>query len=168
MARDAFEIGIVVARKPLKGPWASHAWLPVAALPSAPDTAPWTSLGQDGEAQLFYAGAAEIALHAPSTGHYRDNLSAAAPSLWVVMRPVGEEVELVAATVDPYEAEALAENIGDMVEAVAMPAEVHERIAAFVEAFHVEREFFKRKRRRGDEEIAEKLAPRRRGAEEEG
>ena len=37
--RDHITIGVVVARRALKGPWASQAWLPVAVLPAAPDAA---------------------------------------------------------------------------------------------------------------------------------
>jgi hypothetical protein len=44
--QDRFEVGIIVARRRLKGPWASHAWLPVAALPAAPDAPAWTQLGE--------------------------------------------------------------------------------------------------------------------------
>ena len=36
MPENSFEIGVVVARRKLKGPWASHAWLPCAVLPAAP------------------------------------------------------------------------------------------------------------------------------------
>ncbi|MFC6050208.1 DUF3305 domain-containing protein, partial [Methylobacterium hispanicum] len=35
MPEDRFEVGIIVARRRLKGPWADHAWLPVEALPAA-------------------------------------------------------------------------------------------------------------------------------------
>jgi hypothetical protein len=69
-----------------------------------------------------------------------------------VLRPVGEEAELVSATVDPYEGEALAESIGDIVEAVPMPAPVQDWVQAFFDAFHQEQTFFKRKRDRADPE----------------
>jgi Protein of unknown function (DUF3305) len=152
MAQDHFMIGAVVAKRRLRGPWASYAWLPVAALPDAPAIAPWTRLGTDGDDETFYAGAVEVALHSKATGHYRDNLTAAQPSLWIVLRPVGDEVELASATADPYEGEALADSVGDIVEAVPMPAGVRARIQEFFDAFHVEQSFFKRKRDRADPE----------------
>jgi hypothetical protein len=152
MAQDFFNVGVVVAKRRLTGPWATHAWLPVAALPAVPETRPWTLLTREGGDETYYAGAAEIALHASSTGHYRDNLSASRPSVWVVLRPVGDEAELVSATVDPYEGEALAESIGDVVEAVPMPPDVQRRVQGFVDAYHVEREFFKRRRDRANPE----------------
>jgi hypothetical protein len=152
MAQDHLTVGIVVAKRALKGPWATHAWLPVAVLPAAPEIAAGTPLGAEGADERFYAGPATITLNASATAYYRDNLTAAQPSLWVVLRPVGEEVEVAAVTADPYEGEALAESIGDIVETVPMPPEIQAWVQAFFEAFHVEREFFKRKRDRADPE----------------
>ena len=153
MVETHFEVGVVVARRKLKGPWADHAWLPQAVLPAVPAAAPWTPLGASGDDELFYAGAATVSLERGSTGHYRDNLSAEQPSLWIALRPVaGDEYEIGTVTADPYEGEAMAEAIGEIIEAVPMPPEVQAKVAAFFEAFHVERPFFKRKRDRADPE----------------
>lgn len=150
MAAGSIEIGIVVAKKHLKGPWATHVWVPLAALPAAPDLRPWTRLPADEDVEAYYAGSAVADLHIRATGHYRDNLAAASPSIWVALRPVGDEVELVSVTLDPYEGEALVESFGDVIEAVPMPAEVRAQVQAFIDAFHVEQQFFKRKRDRAD------------------
>ncbi len=152
MAGDHFSIGVIVAKRSLKGPWATHAWLPVAVLPAVPEAVPWTRIGIHGDDETYYAGSAEISLHSAATGHYRDNLTAAEPSLWVMLRPVGDEVELASVTADPYEGEALAESLGAIVETVPMPTEIQARIQAFFETFHVERVFFKRQRDRADPE----------------
>ena len=40
MPESHFEVGVIVARRKLKGPWADHAWLPYGVLPAAPDAAP--------------------------------------------------------------------------------------------------------------------------------
>ena len=152
MAQDHLTVGVVVARRKLQGPWASHAWLPHAVLPAAPDLAAGTPLGADGDEERFYAGPGTVTLNSSETAHYRDNLASRRPSVWVVLRPVGEEVEVAAVTADPYEGEALADSMGEIVEAVPMPAEVRAWVQAFFEAFHVEREFVKRKRDRADPE----------------
>jgi hypothetical protein len=158
--RDYRSIGIVVAKRPLAGPWASHSFAPEAALPDAPALPVGTPLGRSQAAETFYAGPAELSVYAQATGHYRDNLASGRPSIWVVLRPLGEEVELVSATVDPYEGEALAESIGDIVETVAMPAPVQDWLAAFVAQFHVERAFHKRQRDRADPEALGRRGPR--------
>jgi hypothetical protein len=150
---DRFDVGIVVARRKLGGPWASHSWLPVSVLPAAPDLAPWTRLSGDEREELFFAGSHQVSLHRSETSHYRDNLVSGRPSLWVALRLVGgEDYEIAAVTADPYEGESMAEGIGEIVEALPMPGEVQAVLAAFVEAFHVERAFVKRKRDRADPE----------------
>jgi hypothetical protein len=148
---ERFEVGIVVARRKLHGPWASHAWAAVALLPAAPPVAPWTKLSGTEAEDTFYAGPFELALHRSETSHYRDNLVSGRPSVWVALRPIGgDDHEVAAVTADPYEGESMAEGIGEIVEAVPMPPELQAKVAAYVEAFHVERAFVKRKRDRAD------------------
>jgi hypothetical protein len=168
MAENRFEIGVVAIRKKLKSPWADHAWLPHSALPAAPAAKPWTSLGMSGEDELFYAGSFELRLHPSETAHYRDNLTSGRPSLWVALRPIGgDEHEVATVTADPYEGEALAEGIGEIIEAVPMPLEIQAKLAAFFEAHHVERVFVKRKRDRADPEALGRRGPARGGARED-
>lgn len=153
MAEQNFEVGVVVEKRRLKSAWASHAWLPHAVLPAVPETAPWTRLGADEAGETFYAGARTVMLSPGETAHYRDNLRSGSPSLWVGLRATGADAhEVSIVTADPYEGEALAGALGEIIEAVPMPAEIQARVAAFVEAFHVERPFFKRKRDRADPE----------------
>jgi len=169
MAREAIEIGIVIERRRLKHPWADPAWLPVAVLPGAAAAAPWTVLDDGPEATRFYAGAQQIEFNASDTGTYRDNLRSGRPSLWVALcfTDVEPGIEVQIVTADPSEGEALTETGTLIVEAVAMPVEIGERLAAFVEAHHVERAFTKRKRDRADPE-AMALRPRGRGGAKEG
>ncbi|MGU3537071.1 DUF3305 domain-containing protein [Methylobacterium sp. A54F] len=153
MPEDRFEVGIIVARRALNNPWVSHQWLPVGALPAVPQAEPWTRLTQSAGEETFYAGSHQVALHVSETGHYRDNLVSGRPSLWVSLRHLGDDAyEIATVTADPYEGEAMAEGIGEIVEAVPMPESVQAILAAFVEAWHVERKFEKRKRDRADPE----------------
>jgi hypothetical protein len=148
------DVGVVVAKRKLKGPWADHAWLPVAVLPEPPAAAPWTPLGRDGDDELFYLGSAALEFHTVETGNYRDNLLTDTPRLWVAIRPsLGDTpVELVMVTADPAEGEALTEPGTDIVETVPMPPEVAAMLASFYAEHHVERVFVKRKRDRANPE----------------
>lgn len=151
MLESHFQVGIVVAKRKLKGPWADFAWLPHAVLPDAPAAPPWTRLAIEGDDEIFYAGPFDLCLHPGATAHYRDNLLSGRPALWVALRPVGgDEVEVATVTADPYEGEALAGGIGEIVDQVPMPPEVQARVAGFFDAFHVERTFVKRQRDRAD------------------
>jgi hypothetical protein len=153
MVEHSFTVGVIVAKRKLSGPWASHAWLPCAVLPAAPDVTPWTRLTADENEETFYGGPGTVMLAPSETSHYRDNLNSGRPSLWVGLRSVGgEDYEISVVTANPYEGEALVEGMGDVIEAVPMPVEIQEKVAAFFEAFHVERPFFKRKRDRADPE----------------
>lgn len=162
---DHRTIGVVVERRKLDNPWLDHAWAPASVLPAAPPIAPWTRLTAEERLETYYAGQIDLRLYRSETGHYRDNLAAARPRVWVALRPTGgEDHEIAAATVNPYEGEAMAEAMGDIVEALPMPPEIMAWVEAFVAAFHVERPFFKRKRDRIDPNA---LGRRGRGGSEE-
>lgn len=148
MAIERFMVGVVVERRKAASPWIDHVWAPVQVLPDAPGIAAFAALGGDAERARFYVGAAEVALYASDTAHFRDNFQQERPKLWVSIRVTGGDppVELVGVTADPHEGEGFAEQVGDIVEMVDMPTEIVARVAAFFEAHHVEREFVKRKR----------------------
>lgn len=154
MIREAMEIGVLVQRRKLKNPWVDHAWIPDAVLAAAPSASPWTVLEDTPQAIRFYAGPFELEFFSTDTGSYRDNLGSGKPSLWVSLRPAETPpgVVLQVVTADPSEGEALTEPGTDIIEAVPMPPEIQARLAAFVEAHHVERPFIKRKRDRADPE----------------
>lgn len=157
---DTAQVGVVAARRKLSSPWASHAWAPSAVLAASLPLAPWTLLTREEAVETYYAGASELRLYPGETGHYRDNLTSGRPSIWASLRLVaGEEYELGSVTADPYEGEAMAESMGNIVEALAMPAEVRAWIEAYVAAFHVERPFFKRKRHRHDPNALARRGP---------
>jgi hypothetical protein len=107
-------------------------------------------LRRDGAAELSFLGEGEIALHRTDTPNYKENLESGAPRVWVLLRPDGEGVALQAVTVDPGEAEMLAEAQAAWLEALPLPAALVARLAAFVAEHHVEREFHKRRRDRQD------------------
>lgn len=147
-------VGVVVAKRKLKGPWVDHDWIPTAVLPEPPEVAPWTFLGRDGDDEHYYIGPAPLVFHTVETANYRDNLLSGRPAVWVAIRKaLGDHpVELIGVTVDPSEGEAMTEPGTDIVEAVSMPAHIAAALAQFTETHHVERAFFKRKRDRADPE----------------
>jgi hypothetical protein len=145
MTERHFNIGVIAARKKVQSAWIDHVWLPHAVLEGVPAAAPGTPVGH-GTEELVYAGHAILTVHRSDTAHYRDNLVSGRPSLWVALRPAGDSVAVSRVTADPYEAEALADGLGDMIEAIPMPDEIRVALAAFVDAFHVDRPFIKRKR----------------------
>lgn len=155
-------VGVVVERCKAVSPWLDFVWRPVSVLDGTPAATPWSTLGQDGDATLFYAGAAVIELHRSETGNYLSNLHTGAPLLWVVLRPTGAEppYDVLAVTADPAEGEAATEAGNDLVDTVPMPDSVCDRVEAFVAEHHVERPFVKRKRDRAEPEaLARRKGP---------
>lgn len=161
MITESIEIGIIVERRVLSSRWAEHAWMPVAVLAGAPAALPWTVLQETAEATRYYAGTCHLDFFASETTMYRENLRSGRPSLWVALRPsdASPGVTLRLVTADPAESEALTEPGTDIIEAVPMPPEIRNRLAAFVEAHHVERPFVKRKRDRPDPEVLGRRPP---------
>jgi hypothetical protein len=148
MVRETAEVGVVVERRVLNSPWVDHAWVPVAVLAGAPAASPWTVLQQTAKLVRYYVGTSEIEFFGTDTTMYRENLRSQQPTLWIALRQTdatpGIVIHLV--TADPSEAEALTETGTDIIEAVPMPGEIQQRLAAFVEVHHIERPFVKRKR----------------------
>jgi hypothetical protein len=170
MKQESFDLGVIVERRKLKSRWDDFAWFPVGVLNGNPDTAPWTVLDSQPDVTRFYAGSVALQFFSSDTATYRENLDSGAPKLWIVLAPteVGPGVALQMVTADPAEGEAMTESGFSLVEAIPMPAEIQERLTAFVAAHHVERGFFKRKRDRADTETLASRAGGRRTPENSG
>lgn len=159
MSRVFIRLGIVlVSRKPVSR-WATRGFVPEAVLAEVPATAPGTRLDPPGDVERWYAGARELEFYPGETGHYRDNLAFARPSLWVALRLPATEPVAVAMTANPYEGEGLAGDDGLVVEAVPMPGAVQAFVAAYVAEHHVEQPFVKRQRKRADPEALAHRGP---------
>ena len=174
MIEERLTVGLVVERRESYGPWGGVTWRPVAIFPTPPDVAPWTPLGLFGQAQRYYAGACDIMLYSTDTANYRDNLEATEAKLWVVLRAEGREppIEVVTVTADPAEGEANTEAGSNVVETVAMPADIAGVIAQFIADHHVERPVYKRQRDRkhgkaGQDSRPQGFAERRPGRDED-
>jgi hypothetical protein len=154
-------VGVVVERRKAMGRWADFIWQPIGVLPGQPETPEWTILSASDDRTRYYAGGAEVRLYRTETAHYRDNLTAPSPSLWVVLRATGGEppYRVVAVTADPAEGESFTQAGDDLVEAILMPDNVREMVEAFVLEHHVERTPFKRERKRADPEALARRSP---------
>jgi hypothetical protein len=141
-------VGVVVERRKATSPWLDTVWRSIAVLSGLPDTAPWTALDAAKDVATFYVGAAEIGLFRTEADHYRSNLASGAPSVWVALRPTGDEprYHLFAVTADPAEGESYTQAGGDLVDAVPMPAAVRRVVEAFVAEHYVEQPIYRRKR----------------------
>jgi len=143
-------VGVVVERSKAASQWIDFTWQAVAVLPGAPDKAAWSVLREEPDRTSFYAGSAEILLHASDSPNYRDNLETGEPKLWVVLRRTGAEppFNVLCVTADGWEAEGFTAAGDDIVEQVPMPDVIRQAVGAFVADHHIERPFYKRERKR--------------------
>ncbi len=149
-------LGIVLRRTPGVTRWAAYAWQAVAVLPGAP-VEQWKELRREGEAVEYHADTLTLELHRAEAEAYRTGLSAARPSVFVVLDrdegPHGIAPRLV--TASPYEAQDYADSGEEQIEAVPMPASLGAWIEAFVARHYVEEPFVKRKRNRKRVDLVE-------------
>ncbi len=148
MPYEVFEIGVVVEESPPVSQWATTTYVPVAILPEAPETAPWTELGPGLRGRRIFAGAATVEMFSGEAAFLRDNLMVEEPKIWVVLRATGGEppYEVFLATVEPNAGEAANANQDDIVAAVPMPPAIAATVADFVARYFVEEPFRKRRR----------------------
>lgn len=150
-------VGIVLRRTPGISRWQAHSWHAAAVLPGA-GSADWRELRREGEAVEFHAATVPLELHGSETEAYQHGLQSRVPSAYVVLRRTGDTVrplDIVTLTVSPYEAQDYTDNSDDLVEAVAMPPAMVSWVRDFVEAFHEETVFVKRRRDRRRVDLTE-------------
>lgn len=154
-------VAVLAERRPGVTQWAEHVWRVVEVLEAAPPVPDWTVLREEPGRTLFFAGAAEVALHPTDTSNYKHNLEAATPLVWVALRPASTPAgfALQTVTVDPGEAHLHADTGNDLVESLPMPAGLRAATEAFVAAHHVERQFYKRKRDKADPQALARRGP---------
>lgn len=152
--RQYVPLGVIIERRASDHPWLDHTIRPVSVVPgmSAPEEGGGWRLMMEGDGWAhFHAGTLNLELFAGETEGYRNNLANSPPHVYVVLSPGTEpgDPEMVASLVTacPFEAERYMEDSDMVVEGVPMPDEIAAWVGAFVEAYHVEEEFVKRKRR---------------------
>ncbi len=143
-------IGVVVKRQPGVTRWAKHSWKATSILPGAPD-ADWRELRRSGDVVEFHAGTVTLELFGAETEAYVHGLGAQVPCVYAIMRPVPDAArpfELLLVTASPYEAQDYCDTGEELVEKVAMTPGLEAWVRDFVERFHEDEEFVKRRRHR--------------------
>ena len=148
---ETLTVGVIVERRKTKSAWQDHVWQPVEVVTVIPPLAPWSVMREEGGTTRFFAGPFTMELHPRETVAYRMNLVDERPGIYIVLRedaaaPHG--MALILASPSPADAEAYMEGGQAVVDKVPMPQGVAEWLAAYVETFHVEEQFRKRKRGR--------------------
>jgi Protein of unknown function (DUF3305) len=105
------------------------------------------------------AGGLALELHRNETDAYRYNLSSERPQLFVVMRPTldvnGLPLVPFQVTASPYEGLAYTEFGDDRVDPVPMPSSLVAWVQDFIDRYHVDQPFYKRRRGSHDQAAGE-------------
>lgn len=163
----AFRVGVVVERRESANPWIDAAWKTVGVLPEFSAEGAFKLLSEGPGWQRYLAGGLVIELFKRETEAYKMNFSQDQPAVYVVLRPgqeTGErDVEPFLATLSPYEAESYNASGELFVDAIAMPPVIAAWAASFIEMYHVDQPFMKRKQKRKDANAFDRQGPRHQG-----
>lgn len=153
--RQSIDVGVVIERRAIDNPWQEYEFSPVAVIVGAPPKdahEEWQELRRGDDWVHFHAGTLPLELFAGETEGYKKNLSEEQPSVYIVLNPGEEadepEVMPFLATACPYEAESYSEDTEQIVEGVPMPPEVVAWVLEFIDAYHVDVAFKKRKQKK--------------------
>ncbi len=146
-------LGVIVERRRIDHPWQPWRVRAVEVLPEPPDLEPGRPLLEDEALSRHYGGTFELELFADETDGYKYNLSASRPAVYVILTedpaaPGG--LRPVRVSVSPWDAQAHGETAEDRVDAVPMPEPVVAFVKDFVDRWHRERPFYKRRRKGRD------------------
>jgi len=147
-------LGIVLRRAPGVTRWARWSWKATAVLPGAPD-ASWRVLRESDGTTEYHAATVPLDLHGAETEAYVHGLGAEVPCVYVVMRPIAgaqdHPFQILLVTASPYEAQDYCDSAEEVVEKVAMPEGLEAWVREFVNLFHEEEAFVKRRRNKQTE-----------------
>ena len=143
----SISLGIVIRKVPGVTRWVDHVWKAVAVLPGA-GPANWKELRRDGDAIEYHAATVQLELFRTDTEAYLHGLSTKIPAIYVVMRESegADPLDVVLAIASPYEAQDYADTGEELVEKVPMPEGLVAWIRDYVEQYHEDEVFIKRRR----------------------
>jgi len=151
-ANDSLPVGIVLERRPIDHPWQDFEWRLIGVLPGAAKIDTPLVLDESGDTLQIHAATLDIELFKGETEGYRANLTSRG-LIYVVLRDTDEddgpehyEFKPFLATVCPYEAQDYMDSSEERVDVIAMPPDMVSWVSAFIEQFHVDQPFKKRRR----------------------
>ena len=147
---ETIPLGVVLRRTPGVTRWVPFAWTASGILIGAAD-ADWRELRREGDAVEYHAATVTLELHGAETEAYLHGISTQVPSVYVVMRESDHPdhpLDVLLVTASPYEAQDYTDSGEELVEKVPMPAGLIAWVRDFVEKYHQEEVFVKRKRDR--------------------
>lgn len=118
-------------------------------LPGA-GSANWKVLRTEGDVTEFHAATVPLTLYVSATEAYAHELQSRTPSVYAVLRPAGQSKDIpwsvALVTASPYEAQDYCDSAEELVEKIPMSDGLHAWVKDFVDTYHEEEVFVKRRR----------------------
>jgi len=164
VAAEKRPLGVILERRAADNKWIDYTWKTVEVVDGGISEPGWRDLDEGEDWKRFIVNGFDVTLYSGETEGYKINMSQPSPVVYVVLRP-GEEledhdVEPFALTVCPFEAMGYAESGDEQVDGVPMPPDVAAWVATFVDRYHVDQPFKKRKRGAKSQDQREFTRPR--------
>jgi len=145
-------LGVLAERRRSVSRWAKEYWIPVGIAPASGGLTTGDVMLSDDERTRYFMGVHALTCHAADTEAYVHNFNSQVPALFIVLRrspsedghPLPWFVHSV--TASPYLAQDYDDSGEDIVERVPMPPDITETLKDFVNRYHQEEEFKKRRR----------------------
>ena len=145
---ETMPLGVVIRRAPGVTRWSKWSWSVVSILPGAA-AADWRLLRDADGITDYHISTPVLELHGAECEAYLTGISDRVPAVYVVLRQTDDAekpYEVLLVTASPYEAQDYEDSGEDIIERIAMPADIEATIKDFVDHYHREEEFRKRRR----------------------
>nr|WP_255448380.1 DUF3305 domain-containing protein [Telmatospirillum sp. J64-1] len=132
---DRVALGLIVQRRDGVTKWQEDVWRPVEVVLNAPAIPGATLLRRSEGCDYYLFGGLGLELHRSDLASYRYNLASGQPRLWIGLRPgagEGGKPAVVLVSAAPDEAQAFLDSGEDVVETIAMPADLRAWVESFV------------------------------------
>lgn len=144
-------LGVIAEQRPSVSRWAQDYWMPVGVMLAPANLKTGDVMLSDETVTRYFMGRTDLTCYAADTEAYVENFDSGLPALYVVLRrdsdnehPLPWFVQSV--TASPHQAQDYEVGSEDIIERVPMPPEIVEAIWEFLDAYHVETKFKKRRR----------------------
>lgn len=144
-------LGVIAEKRQSVSRWAKDYWMPVGVMLAPADLNPGDILIKDDRVTRYYMGRIDLTCYAADTSAYVENFDSGNPALYVVLRRDTENLHPLewyvhSVTASPHEAQDYEVGSEDIIERLPMPPEIAEAILEFLDTYHVETPFKKRRR----------------------
>lgn len=152
MARElTIMLGVLAEKRRSVSKWAKEYWIPVGVTPASGSFSAGDELLRDDTMTRYFMGVHNLTCHAADTEAYVHNFNSQTPALFVILRRSEDDTHPLpwfvhSVTASPYLAQDYDDSAEDIVERVAMPPEIAGAIMDFVDRYHKEEVFKKRRR----------------------